>query len=343
MKNSQTIVLTSSGFKEQAVADAIIKRLPKKPAETKLAHIFTASNVAPDTEYVKRDLAALNKLGFQVADLTLERKTETELYETLKEFDIIYVQGGNGFYLLRHIKESGFDRVIKKLLDEGKWYIGVSAGTYVCCPTIEMHDWKRVRNERFGLTDISAMNLVPFLVTVHYNRDKYREKLATNIPNATAPVRILTDEQALLIQDGKVELIGEGEEITANEIVEESMNEGQTWYVTHGSGFDYQSELYKPLKESKLWSKHKIILPHDEGAEVKNSNDWIEQADTILAEVSHPSTGQGIELGWANRSGKKIVGFYKQGSKPSGSLKFVTSKMFEYQDAESLIKNLEEL
>lgn len=340
---SRIIVLTSAGLKVPAVADAIIDRLPKKPKDTKIAHIFTASNVAPDTDYVKRDMAAISDLGFQVVDFSLEGKTETELYEALKEFDIIYVQGGNGFYLLRHIRESGFDKVVNKLLDEGKWYIGVSAGTYVCCPTIEMHNWKRVRDYWYGLTDLSGMNLVPFLITVHYNRDKYREKLAASIPSASAPVKVLTDDQAFFVQDDKVELIGEGPEIVADEIVQESKSGGKTWYVTHSSGFDYKSELYTPLKESKLWGKHRIVLPHDEQASPQDSADWIEQADVVLAEVSHPSTGQGIELGWANKAGKMIVGFYKRDSKPSSSLKYVTSKMFEYQDADDLVKKLEEI
>lgn len=59
------------------------------------------------------------------------------------------------------------------------------------------------------------MDLVPFLVTVHY-KPEFDEILKENIPKASLPVRILTDNQALLIQGDKVELIGEGEEIIFN-------------------------------------------------------------------------------------------------------------------------------
>ncbi len=216
---SETIVLTSAGLKVPIVGDEIVKRLPKSPSETKLAHVITASNVADDTDYVDRDKKAMLNFGFDVVDVVLEGKDETELYELLKRFDVIYVQGGNGFYLLRHIRRSGFDNVVRKLLKKGVWYVGVSAGTYVCCPTIEMHNWKRVRENWYGLESLEAMNLVPFLVSVHYNREKYREELSKAIPSASCGVKVLTDEQALMVVDGKVELIGVEPEIKVSEIV----------------------------------------------------------------------------------------------------------------------------
>lgn len=117
----------------------------------------------------------------------------------------------------------------------------------------------------------------------------------------------------------------------------------QAWYVTHSFGFDYQNELYVPLKKSVLSNKFKLILPHDKQTEPRNSEDWIREADLILAEVSHPSTGQGIELGWAHKLAKRIVCVYKQGTKPSSSLKFVSQEMIEYKDSEDLIRKLASL
>jgi len=58
--------------------------------------------------------------GFQVEDIDLENKKESELKEILKDKDIIYVQGGNTFYLLKYIKESGFDKLVKQLIQKGK-------------------------------------------------------------------------------------------------------------------------------------------------------------------------------------------------------------------------------
>lgn len=214
------LILTSAGLKVDTIKDAVLKLLPKPANELKLAHIITAANVAPDTDFVRRDKAVLVETGFRVTDIDIVGKTEKDLFDLLKDFDIIYVQGGNGFYLLKQVRDSGFDKVVKKLLEKGKWYIGVSAGTYICCPTIEMHTWKREPDNTYGLTDLKAMNLVPFLISVHYNRDKYKELLSVKIPTATHPVKILTDEQALYVNDGSVTLVGTKPEILEKDITE---------------------------------------------------------------------------------------------------------------------------
>ena len=161
----------------------------------------------------------MEKYGFKITDLALEELTPSTCIAALKNFDIIYVQGGNGYYLLKQSRACGFEAALRELLeDDGKWYIGVSAGTYIACPTIEMHGWKQEKNT-YGLVDLKAMNLVPFLVTVHYNREKNRENLAKNIPAASHPVKILTDEQALFVKDGAIRLLGDKQEILAEGIV----------------------------------------------------------------------------------------------------------------------------
>lgn len=213
------LILTSAGLKIPSVADEVVKILPSQPREMKLAHITTAANVAPDTDYVTRDKQAMNELGFQVSNIDIAGKNETELSSELESFDIIYVQGGNGFYLLKQVWDSGFDKVISSHLDKGGWYIGVSAGTYIACPSIEMHTWKRNVDNMYGLSDLRALNLVPFLISVHYNRDKYRELLADKIPTAHYPVRILTDEQFFLVQGDSITFHGVGEEVLSSDLI----------------------------------------------------------------------------------------------------------------------------
>jgi peptidase E len=115
--------------------------------------------------------------------------------------------------LLKSIKESGFDKVIKKLLPQGLIYMGASAGSYVACPTIEMATWKHQdKYDHYGLTDLTAMNLVPFLLMAHYKPEN-QELLKEEISQANLPVKILTDEQAIMAQDGSFKLIGKGGEI----------------------------------------------------------------------------------------------------------------------------------
>lgn len=113
-------------------------------------------------------------------------------------------------------------------------------------------------------------------------------------------------------------------------------------YISHSTTFDYKNELYKPLRESALNSKHEIILPHENDNEV-STKDVIRDSDLFVAEVSYPSTGSGIELGWANSAYVTIACFYKTGSEISSSIKYVTDNVFPYDSIESVIAKVAEL
>ncbi|MEN8252616.1 MAG: hypothetical protein ABFQ53_03485, partial [Patescibacteria group bacterium] len=63
-----------------------------------------------------------------------------------------------------------------------------------------------------GVADYTAMNLVPFLIKAHYT-DEQKEKLKENLKDVTYPIKFLTDNQALLVEDEDVTLLGEGVEI----------------------------------------------------------------------------------------------------------------------------------
>lgn len=60
----------------------------------------------------------------------------------------------------------------------------------------------------------------------------------------------------------------------------------------------------------------------------------------MVAEVSYPSTGLGIELGWANNSNRDILCFSHQYATPSSSLKYVSQHFLTYSDPEDLIHQL---
>jgi len=110
--------------------------------------------------------------------------------------------------------------------------------------------------------------------------------------------------------------------------------------VTHSSGFDYQNELYIPLRNSAMNTTHEIILPHESGKQRVNTTEIIQSIDLVIAECSYPSTGQGIELGlaWANKV--PVLCVYKTGSVISSALNYVTKDFIEYSDTNDLIDQL---
>jgi len=116
------------------------------------------------------------------------------------------------------------------------------------------------------------------------------------------------------------------------------------FYLVHSREFDYVNEFYHPIKTCpELWGSHDIILPHDKQTQGYYSKPVIKDVDAILAEVSYPSTGMGIELGWADMMDKPILGVHRMDSRPSTSVHTVCNRLKIYGNHDELIICLIEL
>jgi len=153
--------------------------------------------------------------GYNLEEIDIKDKSEEDLREFFKDKNVIHIEGGNTFYLLKIIRETGFDKILKELINEGKVYIGTSAGAYIACPTIEVSIWNKDGKDRFGIEDFSALNLAPFVLKVHY-KDEMEEQVKEGIETLKCPIRILRDGQGIIVEDGKCTFMGDGEEVILN-------------------------------------------------------------------------------------------------------------------------------
>jgi len=112
-------------------------------------------------------------------------------------------------------------------------------------------------------------------------------------------------------------------------------------FVSHTSNYDFENELYMPLRKSGLNGKNEIILPYEKGKDAL-TKDIIKDCNLIVAEVSYPSTGQEIELGWADMFNIPIVCIHKEGIEPSRSLHKITNNFIVYKDNNDMISKLSE-
>lgn len=113
-------------------------------------------------------------------------------------------------------------------------------------------------------------------------------------------------------------------------------------YIAHSRDFDYLNELYKPLRDDIFFKDYELILPHEQ-LNSNNKRDFYDDIDLFIAECSYPSTGLGIELGFAFDSGKKINCLHKKNKKISSSLNAISNNIFEYdtiEDMINIIKNI---
>jgi len=182
--------------------------------DMKIGYVTTASKGARNFHKIVSEtiIPAIKEEGYSLEEIDIKDKSEDELRNFFQNKNVIHIEGGNTFYLLKAIKENGFDKILKELLEEGKIYIGTSAGSYIMCPTIDIADWSESEINRFGLSDFTALNYVPFLLKVHY-KDEQEEFIKERVEKLKYPLRILRDGQGILVEDGDYKFVGDGEKV----------------------------------------------------------------------------------------------------------------------------------
>jgi dipeptidase E len=204
---AKTVLLTSSGMD---VKDEIVGLLQKPAYDITVGFISTAAKPLEDIEFVKKDWDLMKDVGFNVEEIDIDGKTEAQVMKALELKDIIFVEGGNTFYLLRSMRKCKFEKVMRKLLKQGKVYIGTSAGSIVAGRTIETAGSLGDKNI-VKLRNLKGLNFVPFNVFVHYTHE-YAELVSQKIQKSKYPLRVLTDKQAILSQGKNTIILGEGSE-----------------------------------------------------------------------------------------------------------------------------------
>lgn len=112
-------------------------------------------------------------------------------------------------------------------------------------------------------------------------------------------------------------------------------------YISHPSNIPYRTEVYQPIRNSPLNEAHTITLPHEDSTDQFDSKKYFQNdCKLVVAITSFPSTGVGIELGWANAFELPIVCLHKAGTQPSGSLSEVTETIEPYKNTDELLQLL---
>jgi dipeptidase E len=118
------------------------------------AVIVNACDLLSDAERrarLQQEVAALEGLGLSATELDLRRyfanrDRERELGALLSAHCLVWVRGGNSFVLRRAMKASGFDRVIRDLLEnDAIVYGGFTAAIAVMTPSlhgVDLVDWR---------------------------------------------------------------------------------------------------------------------------------------------------------------------------------------------------------
>ena len=112
--------------------------------------------------------------------------------------DIIYVGGGNTFYMLEIWKKNNLTAIFKEAYNRGIILSGVSAGA-IC-----WFEWMFSDSEGLGLKPLKGINLISGSCTPHSSENERINKFQNDINNGKLPEGIAIDDGvAVLFIDGK--------------------------------------------------------------------------------------------------------------------------------------------
>ena len=173
-----------------------------KPAHTTVAFITTAADVYKTKPWMEADRQRFIDLGFQVEGYDIKDKTEESIYNDLRTKDIVFVSGGNTFYLLYHVRQSGFDKAIERVLEEGRQYVGSSAGSILVGPTIEPTKSLDNAEQAPRLDSFEGLGFVDFVILPHYGTKKYEQRYQAIMEEWSPRVTLLpiSDRQLVVVE-----------------------------------------------------------------------------------------------------------------------------------------------
>jgi dipeptidase E len=220
------LFLTSNGLSNPTIAREFQALVGKAPADTKIAFIPTAANPERGNKHwLINDLYRIKEQGYFVDIIELTAFSHEKLAEILEPMDVIFVGGGNTFYLSYWMQKSGFSDLIPELL-KTKVYAGISAGSMVAGKSLVLASQAMTDRQVFedvyykekvmpGEASIKTLNLAGFTLRPHLNSDTFplvrKDNLQQTVNETGLEVYALDDDSALKIEDGQIEVVSEGE------------------------------------------------------------------------------------------------------------------------------------
>lgn len=222
------LVMASSGFTNKAIINALVELVGKKKSKINFAILNEAIKGEPgDHRWFGESLQELMTAfpgRMEFVDLQAHKMKEVEA--RLSEADVIFCFGGNTDYLANVFNETGFSKILPKLLEEKVW-AGSSAGSCVLAHKESEELQEAVYQEKptaKKFLELVPVEFLPHYCGVCYDNDVFtREAIIEESTRTSFPVYALTDEAALVVEgEGKdlsCHMVGRGYLIAQNGMV----------------------------------------------------------------------------------------------------------------------------
>jgi dipeptidase E len=209
-------LLTSQGLSNKEIKNCFeqeVFRLENK----KVAVLYTVKNPGDEQwlQYREQELDEFS-LEYDFIDISKEKKVNPKL----EEYGIIYVTGGNTFYVLDWLRRSGLCEFLSRAITEKRelLYVGLSAGSMAMGPNIKTAEIEGAGGDEndIGLKNLEGLGVIDWAIYPHYQTGEWG-LLEDFFSSKGQPVIALTNEQAIFIDNkasGPIKLLGNSQVLT---------------------------------------------------------------------------------------------------------------------------------
>lgn len=180
------ILLTSTGFSNKKLEKLFLDNINKPVDKVKVIFVPTAANDKESRSIIPFCFQDLINAGVKSKNIITYNLNRIMGLEEISKFDAIYFCGGSETHLMKAINHINFAPTLKAAINNGLFYIGVSAGSMIASSSVK-----------------NNLGIIPNRLEPHCEKNITPDGI---LPNKDKPIN-LSDNQAIWITDNKAIII----------------------------------------------------------------------------------------------------------------------------------------
>lgn len=125
------VLLTSAGLETKEIQDFFVEWMNMDMASAKALFIPTAAINAGAIAVLPKCMNDLLKSGILDKNINVYDMHKGMDFEELRQYDMVYICGGETYYLLQRMNETGFHKALMEYIHADGVVLGVSAGSLI--------------------------------------------------------------------------------------------------------------------------------------------------------------------------------------------------------------------
>ena len=202
----KNMILTSSLYES---IELVKKFLDKNTESKKILFIPTATNADEYKKYIHLTQKVFEDFGYEVENFDVSIFSEEIAKEKLSQAKIVFISGGNTFYLLQELKRKNLTSYLKERIENGLLYIGESAGSVIATPDIEYASIVDDKTLATELNDYTGLNLVDFYIVPHFEEEPFVESSRNTVElyKDKLDLKLINNKEAILVENNNFTII----------------------------------------------------------------------------------------------------------------------------------------